>query len=79
MFMHLKYNNILKCFYLSVSRMNGTQFSETLKQLGYTRSDELTDTTFDWIFENTALVPFLNWFCTNISQRNIVDPDALKE
>ncbi|XP_041359956.1 HAUS augmin-like complex subunit 3 [Gigantopelta aegis] len=59
--------------------MNGSQFLETLKQLGYPNAEQITDKTFDWIFENEATVPFLNWFCTNISQRNIVDPNVLKE
>ncbi|KAJ8305851.1 hypothetical protein KUTeg_016396 [Tegillarca granosa] len=53
--------------------MSGRQFIDTLKQLGYPKADTEDPNAFDWMFENEAVFPFLEWFCNNVSSANVID------
>lgn len=59
--------------------MSGRQFVETLKQLGYPKAGSLDPNGLEWLFECDAMVPFLDWFCTNVSSANVIDPKELEE
>lgn len=59
--------------------MSGRQFVETLKQLGYPKANSLDPNGLEWMFESEELVPFLDWFCTNVSSANIIDTKELEE
>ena len=59
--------------------MSGQRFLETLRQLGYPKTDELDAESFDWMFENDDILPFLEWFSDNIHASNLLHPKELKE
>lgn len=59
--------------------MSGQQFVETLKQLGYQKARSLDPNGLEWMFECEDLVPFLDWFCTNVGSANVCDPKELEE
>ena len=59
--------------------MSGAQFLHTLKELGYPGADSLDAQSLDWMFENRAIVPFLDWFSTNIHASNLLQPEELQQ
>ncbi|XP_013382987.1 HAUS augmin-like complex subunit 3 [Lingula anatina] len=59
--------------------MNGNQFLTTLKKLGYPQASNLDAQTFDWIFENDAVLPFLEWFCDHAHALNVLQDRELRE
>lgn len=59
--------------------MSGQGLVETLRSLGYPGVDGLDHQALDWMFENEALAPMLEWFCHNISQSNILQKKELEE
>ncbi|KAK3601506.1 hypothetical protein CHS0354_027652 [Potamilus streckersoni] len=58
--------------------MKGKQLVQTLLQLGHPKADSLDSQGLDWMFENEALSPFLEWFCCNVNKANILDPKDLQ-
>ena len=48
------------------------QLIETLRQIGYPHADSLDPNSIEWSFENGATLPFLKWFCNNISTENVI-------
>lgn len=59
--------------------MSGRQFVETLKQLAYPKAHSLDPSGLEWMFECEELVPFLDWFCTNVNSANVLDAKELEE
>ncbi|KAL5021994.1 hypothetical protein ScPMuIL_001149 [Solemya velum] len=59
--------------------MSGVQFAETLRCLSYPNVENLVPQGLDWMFENEAILPFLEWFCNNISSSNLLDPRDVHE
>ncbi len=57
--------------------MSGDQFLETLRDLGYEGAAKTDGKSFDWMFEDPVLAPFLEWFCDNIRQGNVLSPELL--
>ncbi|KAK7100825.1 HAUS augmin-like complex subunit 3 [Littorina saxatilis] len=55
--------------------MSGQQFIETLQQIGYPKASSLSAKTFDWMFEDENVLPFLSWFCTTVGHQNILTPE----
>ena len=52
---------------------------ETLRQIGYPNVDNLDPNAVEWVFENVATKPFLDWFCHNLSADNVVTGKDLQE
>lgn len=59
--------------------MSGSQFVETLRQLGYSKAKTMDAKGYDWLFENKEIAPFLDWFCNNLSASNVVTPKEFNE
>ncbi|NXF82432.1 HAUS3 protein, partial [Sclerurus mexicanus] len=57
----------------------GKDFVETLKKIGYPKADELNGEDFDWMFESSEDRPFLEWFCGNVSEQNVVSEKELQD
>jgi len=55
--------------------MSGQQFIETLHQIGYPKTGDLSARTFDWIFEDEAVLPFLSWFCNTVGHQNVLSQE----
>ena len=58
--------------------MSGTDLIETLKNIKFPGVGKLDAGSFDWIFEDPELLPFLEWFCLNISEGNILSQDEIQ-
>ena len=56
-------------------RMSSQQFVRTLQQVGYPKADSLNASTFDWMFEDEAVLPFLSWFCNTVGPQNVLSPE----
>lgn len=52
---------------------------ETLRQIGYPNVDNLDPNAVEWVFENVATKPFLDWFCHNLSADNVVTANDMQE
>ncbi|XP_059173797.1 HAUS augmin-like complex subunit 3 [Physella acuta] len=59
--------------------MSSHQFIETLKRIGYPGSNALDPLALEWAFENPSTLPFLEWFCNNISEDNVLTKEELEE
>lgn len=59
--------------------MSGEQLLSTLKCLGYPGAEALDSEAFDWMFENEAVAPMLQWFCQSVSQSNLLGKQELDE
>ncbi|XP_056346517.1 HAUS augmin-like complex subunit 3 [Oenanthe melanoleuca] len=57
----------------------GKDFVETLKKIGYPKADELNGEDFDWMFESLEDKSFLEWFCGNINEKNVVSEEELQD
>ncbi|NXU83582.1 HAUS3 protein, partial [Xiphorhynchus elegans] len=57
----------------------GKDFVETLKKIGYPKADELNGDDFDWMFESSEDRPFLEWFCGNVNEQNVVSEKELQD
>ncbi|KAM5193572.1 HAUS augmin-like complex subunit 3 [Mantella aurantiaca] len=53
----------------------GERFVQTLKKLGYPKASKLEGEDFDWLFETTDAKSFLDWFCGNVTQQNVVSEE----
>ncbi|NXW57461.1 HAUS3 protein, partial [Eurystomus gularis] len=57
----------------------GKDFVETLKKIGYPKADELNGEDFDWLFESLEGKPFLEWFCGNVNEQNVMSEKELQD
>ncbi|NXS56857.1 HAUS3 protein, partial [Brachypteracias leptosomus] len=57
----------------------GKDFVETLKKIGYPKADELNGEDFDWLFETLEGKSFLEWFCGNVNEQNVVSEKELQD
>ncbi|XP_071477236.1 HAUS augmin-like complex subunit 3 [Diadema antillarum] len=57
----------------------GWSFVETLKRVKYPKAHELQHEGFDWMFENDAVAPFLDWFVDNVGPANVLSSQELDE
>ncbi|XP_071849854.1 HAUS augmin-like complex subunit 3 [Apostichopus japonicus] len=58
---------------------SGTQFVESLKKLHYPSTRKLQSEGFDWLFDNEEALPFLDWFCHNVSSSNVLTSQEIKQ
>ncbi|XP_074086030.1 HAUS augmin-like complex subunit 3 [Macrotis lagotis] len=56
----------------------GNEFVETLKKIGYPKSDNLNGEDFDWLFETDDNKPFLEWFCRNVNEQHVLTEKELQ-
>ena len=59
--------------------MSGDQFVRCLLRLGFAEADHKHGKSFDWMFEDRVLSPFLEWFCDNLQEGNLISPKDFKE
>ena len=59
--------------------MSGKLLVETLKGLQCPGAEHLDPQGLDWTFENEALSPMLEWFCSHVNQSNILQQAELEE
>ncbi len=59
--------------------MSGARFLDTLRELGYAGIESLDAHSLDWMFDNEATLPFLEWFCVNIHSSNVLMPQELQQ
>lgn len=59
--------------------MNAEKFTDTLRQLGYPNASSLDPTSLEWMFENEKLLPFFEWFSSNIDSNNVASESELKQ
>ena len=59
--------------------MSGQQLVDSLKSLQFPHAESLEPQALDWMFENEAVSPMLEWFCHNISQANILQKKETEE
>jgi hypothetical protein len=52
--------------------MSGKQLLETLRQIGYPNAANLSARSFDWMFEDETVQPFLTWFCDTVNKENVL-------
>ncbi|XP_072023242.1 HAUS augmin-like complex subunit 3 [Amphiura filiformis] len=57
----------------------GKRFLDLINRLGYTQSYDLQAESFDWMFENEAVRPFLDWFCDNVGPSNLLTQQEVKQ
>lgn len=59
----------------------GKRMLRALSRIGYPRADEfdLEGDDFEWWFDYEPLVPFLEWFCENIHESNVVSSGNLRK
>ena len=58
---------------------DGKRLKETLKRLDYPDAHELQAEAFDWLFENDAVAPFLDWFIDNVGPANVLSSQEISE
>ncbi|XP_075713205.1 HAUS augmin-like complex subunit 3 [Rhinoderma darwinii] len=56
----------------------GDRFVQTLKKLSYPKASTLDGEAFDWLFETTDAKPFLDWFCSSLTEQNVVSDETLQ-
>ncbi|KAM8939021.1 HAUS augmin-like complex subunit 3 [Pelodytes ibericus] len=54
---------------------SGERFVQTLRKVGYPKAPQLDGDDFDWLFETPDAKSFLEWFCTNVSEQNLVSDE----
>lgn len=57
--------------------MSGKRLIDALKRIGY-HDESLSAESVDWLFENECMLPFLEWFCDNLSSLNVLTADEVK-
>ena len=65
--------------YLLSAAMSGSELLTTLLRLNYPKHHQLDGQSFDWMFENEAIAPFLEWFCHEVQPANLIDPRDMQE
>ena len=56
----------------------GKRFLRALSRIGYPKANEYEGDNFEWLFDCESLTPFLEWFCENIHEENVLSHDDLK-
>ena len=56
----------------------GKRILRALSRIGYPKASEFEGDNFEWLFDCESLVPFLEWFCENIHETNVLSPEDLK-
>ncbi|XP_043826202.1 HAUS augmin-like complex subunit 3 [Dromiciops gliroides] len=56
----------------------GNEFVETLKKIGYPKSNNLNGEDFEWLFETVENKPFLEWFCRNVNEQHVLTEKELQ-
>ncbi|NWH61665.1 HAUS3 protein, partial [Geococcyx californianus] len=51
----------------------GAEFVETLR-LFYPHADTLCEKDFDWLFDCPQTKPFVEWFCSTVTEENVLSP-----
>ncbi|XP_069833415.1 HAUS augmin-like complex subunit 3 [Dendropsophus ebraccatus] len=57
---------------------SGDRLVQTLRKLGYPKASKLDGEDFDWLFETTDAKSFLDWFCANVTEQNVVSEEKLQ-
>lgn len=55
----------------------GRRFVRALSRIGYPKADEFEGDSLEWLFDCESLVPFLEWFCENIHETNVLSQEDL--
>ncbi|XP_073259041.1 HAUS augmin-like complex subunit 3 [Porites lutea] len=55
----------------------GKRFVRALSRIGYPKADEFEGDSLEWLFDCDSLVPFLEWFCENIHETNVLSQEDL--
>lgn len=55
----------------------GKRFVRALSRIGYPKADEFEGDSLEWLFDCESLVPFLEWFCENIHETNVLSQEDL--
>ncbi|XP_053314170.1 HAUS augmin-like complex subunit 3 [Spea bombifrons] len=56
----------------------GERFVQTLRKAGYPKAPKLDGEDFDWLFETTDAKTFLDWFCVNVTEQNVLSEEKLQ-
>ena len=59
--------------------MSGAQFLQVLEEIGYPGLNDLDVTSVDWLFEDDSKIAFLNWFCNNVTNANVVPQHLMRQ
>ena len=59
--------------------MSGVRFVDCLQRLGFEQADQKDGRSFDWMFDDRVLSPFLEWFCDNLHEGNLLNPKDFEE
>ena len=62
-----------------IQKMSGDQFVNCLQRLGFGPEDRRDGKSFDWMFEDRVLSPFLEWFCDNLHEGNLINSKDFEE
>ncbi|KAM4701934.1 HAUS augmin-like complex subunit 3 [Discoglossus pictus] len=66
------------CFLLECSRVQGADFVEMLRLIGYPGAGELKGEDFDWLCEIEEADWFVAWLCGSVDQRNSLSDEQLE-
>lgn len=50
-----------------------------LQELGYSKASKLDPKGLEWMFENEAMLPFLEWFCNSVSTANFLSKAEVEQ
>ncbi|CAI9584714.1 unnamed protein product [Staurois parvus] len=56
----------------------GDRFVQTLRKLGYPKAPKMEGEDFDWLFETPDAKKFLDWFCSTVSEQNVMSDEKLQ-
>ena len=59
--------------------MSGNQFLKCLQRLDFPKANHKDGKSFDWMFEDSVLSPFLTWYCDNLQEGNLISDQDLNE
>lgn len=55
----------------------GKRIVRALSRIGYPKAEEFEGDSLEWLFDCESLVPFLEWFCENIHETNVLSQEDL--
>ncbi|XP_074861959.1 HAUS augmin-like complex subunit 3 [Carettochelys insculpta] len=58
--------------------VRGAEFLETLKTISCPKADALDGKDFDWLFDCSETVQFLEWFCNTVGEENALSPGEVE-
>ena len=74
--------NVLVCLRFvcfSIQNMSGQDFICVLQQLGFENLNNMTGQSFAWVSDYDPLLPFLDWFCTELQATNVLTSNELEQ